>query len=81
MFVNRQAVQLGLKGWVRNLNDGRVEAWVLGGAAELKKLEDLIKSGPPSSRVESLVVTGTKPEACSEFTVKPDGEKPWSEKS
>ncbi|MBX3020425.1 MAG: acylphosphatase [Bdellovibrionales bacterium] len=54
-FTHQQARELGLKGWVRNLPDGRVEA-VAGGAREvLQEFEARLRRGPPASRVESLI--------------------------
>jgi acylphosphatase len=47
----------GLTGWVRNLDDGRVEALVEG---PREKIEDLIawaRKGPPASRVSDVDVT------------------------
>lgn len=49
-----KARQLGLVGWVRNTDDGRVEA-VFEGPKE--KVEEMIKwcwQGPPSSKVEKV---------------------------
>lgn len=53
-FTQRTALALGLKGWVRNLPDGRVEAIMQGPkpAVEMAILE--CKKGPPSSRVEKV---------------------------
>ena len=80
MFVHRQATHLRLKGWVRNLNDGRVEAIAQGPLEWLKKLEDLIKTGPPRAIVESLQVgEKIKGSSLAEFTVKEDGVQPCSE--
>jgi acylphosphatase len=82
MFVRRQAARLNLKGWVRNLSDGRVEAWAHGAPAVLSEFESLLREGPPSSLVDSLLVgktQGAVPDG--EFAVKGDGEKPWSQES
>jgi len=48
------ATQLGLKGWVRNRRDGRVEAVIQG---EEKAVEDLCAwalTGPPNARVDEV---------------------------
>jgi acylphosphatase len=55
-FTRDVAHTLGLKGWVRNLYDGRVEA-VFEGKKEL--IERAIKecfSGPPGARVTNIEV-------------------------
>jgi acylphosphatase len=47
----------GLTGWVRNLDDGRVEAVVEG---PREKIEDLVawaRRGPPAARVSDVEVT------------------------
>lgn len=53
-FVLRRAEALGLRGWVRNLPDGRVEV-VAGGPAEALSTIDLaIRSGPRLARVDHV---------------------------
>lgn len=55
-FTRDLALSLGLKGWVRNLYDGRVEA-VFEGKKEL--IEKAIKecyTGPPGARVTNIEV-------------------------
>lgn len=44
--VESAALELGLKGWVRNLPDGRVEALCEGPEKTLKKFLDQIAGGP-----------------------------------
>ena len=53
-FVFRVARDLHLAGWVRNLADGRVEAYVAGPAVKLKKLEGELRIGPPRAEVRSV---------------------------
>jgi acylphosphatase len=55
-FTRELAHSLGLKGWVKNLRDGRVEA-VFEGKKEL--IEQAIKEcyiGPPGARVSNIDV-------------------------
>jgi len=52
---HRRAMQLGLSGWVRNRNDGSVEALVDGDAAALHQIEDWARRGPPGARVTAVV--------------------------
>lgn len=81
MFVHRHAVQLGLKGWVRNLNDGRVEVWAQGDDGALKKFDELVQSGPARGRVDRVETSEQSAnDSFTEFTVKQDGVKPWPEK-
>ena len=55
-FTQEQAVSLGLTGWARNLPDGRVEVLVEGEEAQVKKLIQALKQGPPLSRVDKAAV-------------------------
>lgn len=47
---------LSLTGWVRNLDDGRVEAYVQGDRSVLEQLIEWAKQGPPNARVDSVEV-------------------------
>ncbi len=53
-FVEREANQLGLKGWVRNNLDGSVEVLAVGSAAQLSLLRGKLKDGPRASRVDEV---------------------------
>lgn len=52
--TRREAERLGVKGWVRNLPDGRVEAVFEGEAGPVAALVAWCRSGPPGARVEGL---------------------------
>ena len=45
-----------LKGWVRNLEDGRVEAVFCGDADEVLAMVEWCRNGPPSAQVTHLEV-------------------------
>lgn len=53
-FVQAAASRLGLVGFVRNLDDGRVEIMAEGEELALRTLRGEIGSGPPGSRVDSI---------------------------
>lgn len=53
-FASREAAALGLCGWVRNLPDGRVEAYAAGTPAALEAFERRLRQGPPAARVSHL---------------------------
>jgi acylphosphatase len=48
------AARLGLRGWVRNLPDGRVEAEAEGTRQALEGLLAFCRRGPPAARVEAV---------------------------
>jgi len=53
-WLQQQAQELGVKGWVRNCPDGRVEAHVEGNAATVADLVERMRDGPPAAKVEDL---------------------------
>ena len=55
-FTQKNASALGLKGWVKNLPDGRVEAMVSGSSEKVDELIKKCKDGPPSAYVEDMQV-------------------------
>lgn len=76
-FTRRTAEQFNLKGWVRNLVDGRVEALAVGSEAVLKQFEEKLRQGPPHGEVDSLQITLWEDEAPIDgFEVRKDGLKP-----
>ena len=55
-FAARIAREFGLKGWVRNLSDGRVEAFAAGPARLLEDFEARLRKGPPAGEVRGVEV-------------------------
>jgi len=53
----RQASALGLTGWVRNRQDGSVEAQASGPADAVQALMDWAHHGPELARVDGVVVS------------------------
>ncbi|MBX3048836.1 MAG: acylphosphatase [Anaerolineales bacterium] len=53
-FVMRQAQELGLSGWTRNLHDGHVEAVAEGPRPALERLLVAARQGPPGSAVSDV---------------------------
>lgn len=53
-FALRQAKELGLTGYVRNLPGGVVEAQAEGERKQLEKLVKYLKVGPPTAEVERV---------------------------
>jgi len=55
-FTQRSARLLVLCGYVRNLSSGAVEVCAEGEKSQLDKLIELLKTGPPASRVENVEI-------------------------
>jgi len=53
-FVQRRAQQLGLKGWVRNNDDGSVELVAEGEREGLEQLKRALQEGPRMARVDRV---------------------------
>ncbi len=51
-----EALRLGVAGWVRNLNDGRVEALFEGDSNKVDEMIEFCKNGPPSAIVKKVEV-------------------------
>ena len=53
-WARKNASKMGLTGWVRNLEDGRVELVAEGKKIKLTELIELIKKGPRLAKVEHV---------------------------
>jgi acylphosphatase len=53
-FVEGLATAEGIHGWVRNLADGRVEAWLEGERASVERVEAALWRGPSGADVERV---------------------------
>jgi acylphosphatase len=53
-FVEDEALQRGLGGWVRNRRDGSVEALFTGEAVAVAALIEACRQGPLGARVDAL---------------------------
>ena len=59
--IRSQATLRQLKGWVKNLMDGSVEAVFEGGKEKVEDVLVFCKEGPPGSRIDNLEVKWEKP--------------------
>jgi acylphosphatase len=56
-FVEREAATLGIAGWVRNREDGRVEVMATGTREQLSALHGRLREGPRAARVDEVAVS------------------------
>jgi acylphosphatase len=68
--VERSAQHIGVAGWVRNLDDGRVEAYAIGTAEQLDELAARLHQGPRLSEVRGLEQIEAEMQQLSSFLTK-----------
>ena len=54
-FVEREAAQLGIAGWVRNCDGGDVEVMATGTREQHSSLRSKLEQGPRAARVDHVV--------------------------
>ena len=62
-FTKERADELGVKGWVKNLLDKRVEAVMQGKSDAVEKLLESVRKGPRSGKngVRSMAIASERP--------------------
>jgi acylphosphatase len=53
-YVERAAIELGLNGYARNLDDGRVEVYAVGTPEQVAELSGYLRKGPRWSEVRGV---------------------------
>ncbi|MCW8965086.1 MAG: acylphosphatase [Candidatus Pacearchaeota archaeon] len=53
-FIKENAEKLNVKGFTRNLEDGRVEVFLEGNIDEVKRMIELCKKGPRHAQIRSV---------------------------
>jgi acylphosphatase len=66
-----EARAAGVAGWVRNLADGRVEAWLEGRRDAVERVAGWCRTGPPRSRVDAVEIHDEAPAGMAGFSVRP----------
>lgn len=66
----QQARALGLRGWVRNRDDGRVEGLAQGEAPALDQFRTWLEQGPPAANVTALEWEAVEEPAHAEFAIR-----------
>jgi acylphosphatase len=62
-FVEREALILGIAGWVRNNADGSVEVLAIGTRDQLAGLRSRLREGPRAARVDDVQESEARPVA------------------
>jgi acylphosphatase len=66
----KQATRAGVDGWVRNLEDGRVEALFEGEPDAVNEAIDFCSRGPESARVDRIETLEETPENLEGFQIR-----------
>ncbi len=69
--TRRKALAYGLQGWVRNLPDGRVEAWIEGDPDAVDALLAWCEQGPAWAKVDQLETSWEEPKHHASFEIRP----------
>ncbi len=64
MFIKENAERYNVKGFVRNLDDGRIEIFLEGDADNVNKMIELCKKGPKHAQIKNVEI---KPERFQDF--------------
>jgi acylphosphatase len=68
-FIEEQAKKLGLKGYVRNKEDGSVESWFEGNSGDVDKMIEICKKGPKHSVIKRLDIVDESVQGLKDFKV------------
>jgi acylphosphatase len=68
-FAQNAASDLGLCGYARNLDDGRVEVYAIGSEDKLSKMAGMLHTGPRWSDVRGVEEQEAAVERCSSFVI------------
>lgn len=70
-WTTQTAVSLGLDGWVRNREDGSVEALFAGPADQVVRMLEACRQGPPDARVSDILSEPAEDPGHLPFTQRP----------
>lgn len=69
-FAQRAALALGLAGYARNLDDGRVEVYAAGPEAKLSKMAGMLRNGPRWADVHGVEEREAEVETHTSFEIR-----------
>lgn len=66
----KQAIKLGVTGWVRNLDSGDVECLICGEEKNIQDMLTWLRKGPPAAKVNELIVEEHPVEEIQDFEIR-----------
>lgn len=70
-FAQRAASELGLAGYARNLDDGRVEVYAVGSQEKVSEMAGRLHRGPRWADVHGVEELEAEPRAYASFEIEP----------
>lgn len=68
-FIKDNAERNNVRGFVRNLEDGRVEVFIEGNQEDVEKMIELCKKGPKHSQIDNVEIKEEKFQDLREFKI------------
>ena len=68
-FIKENAERNNVKGFVRNLEDGRVEMFLEGNSEDVNKMLEVVKAGPKHSQIRNVETKEEKFQSFKNFKV------------
>jgi len=68
-FIKENAEKYNLKGFVRNLEDGRVEIFLEGNTDDVNKMMEISKKGQKHSQIRNVEIISEKFQGLKEFKI------------
>lgn len=68
--ARKAARELGIVGWVKNMPDGSVEAYISGKDQELDDFVAWCRKGPPDATVSDIIITTAPTITINDFTIR-----------
>jgi acylphosphatase len=69
-WAQGQARELAISGWIRNCQDGSVEAHLQGEDGNVDRMIDRLRNGPSNARVDDVEVEDTEPASTGRFELR-----------
>ncbi|MDP2628477.1 MAG: acylphosphatase [Nanoarchaeota archaeon] len=69
MFVKENAEKYNVKGFVRNLDNGKIEAFLEGDTNDVEKMIELCKKGPKHSQIKNVEIKNERFQGLKTFKI------------